>query len=474
MLKKIIIILTACVPAISGICQSDSRLLGNWEGKIRVGTEVRVVFHFVKDSSGNISATTDSPDQGVKAIPCSDVSVQGDSIFLKVPSANGSYSGLITDSVSIRGKLKQGISFELNLKKVDKVAGLNRPQNPQPPFPYISEDIEYDNGAKTLHYGATITIPHGKGPFPAVLLITGSGPQNRDEEIMEHKPFAVLADYLTRKGIIVLRVDDRGVGKSTGDFSKSTTADFAIDAENSLNFLKSRPEVDQKKIGLMGHSEGGMIAPMLAAKRKDIDFIILLAGPGEKISKLVEDQNAALYRSAGINEKAIQSFRPFFQKMVVLINESNDVSTLDKKLESSLNEWRKNTEPAYVLATTRIYNDSSQKLFIETINGTLFTPWFKYFLQFDPQVYLRQLHCKVLALNGEKDLQVASKPNLAGIKESLQKAGTKKYDIVEVPQLNHLFQTCKTCTIMEYGQLEETFSPVALNLVGDWIEKNIK
>jgi len=474
MLKKIIISLTTCIATIPGICQPESRLLGNWEGRIKVGAGVRVVFHFVKDSLGNISATTDSPDQGVRNIPCSNVKIEGDSIFLQVPSANGSYSGLITDSAVIIGKLKQGLSFDLNLKKVDKVTALNRPQNPQPPFPYITEDIEYDNPGKTLHYGATITVPPGKGPFPAVLLITGSGPQNRDEEIMEHRPFAVLADYLTKKGIVVLRVDDRSVGKTTGDFSKATTADFAIDAGNSLDFLKSRPEVDQKKIGLIGHSEGGMIAPMLAAKRKDIDFIILLAGPGEKLSKLMEDQNVALYRSAGINEKAIQSFRPFFQKMVTLINESKDVSVFDKKLEYTLNEWRKGTEPAYVLATTRIYNDSSQHIFIETVNNTLFTPWFKYFLQFDPQVYLSQLRCKVLAVNGEKDLQVASKSNLAAIKIALQKAGTKNYDIIEIPQLNHLFQTCKTCTVMEYGQLEETISPTALNLVGDWIDKNIK
>jgi len=472
-IKKIAIGAIVSMITMTGFCQSESRLLGNWEGKINAGTGIRVVFHFVKDSLGNLSATMDSPDQGAKDIPCNNVKMQGDSVFLQILSANGNYSGLLTDS-TIRGKWKQGLFFKLDLKKVDKITGLKRPQNPQPPFPYKSEDIEYDNKEKTMHYGATITIPPGKGPFPAVLLITGSGAQNRDEEIMEHKPFAVLADYLSRRGVIVLRADDRGVGKSTGDFGSSTTADFAIDAGNSLDYLTSRPEVDAKKIGLIGHSEGGMIAPVLAAKRKDIDFIILLAGPGEKISKLMEDQNAALYQSVGINEKAIHAFRPFFREMVALINESKDSSVFSQKLEMTLDEWRKNTAPAYVLATTRVYNDSSQKVFIESITSTLYTPWFRYFLQFDPQVYLQQLHCKVLALNGEKDLQVASKSNLAAIKQALQKSQAKKYDIIEIPRLNHLFQTCKNCTVMEYGQLEETFSPVALTLLGNWIDKNVK
>jgi pimeloyl-ACP methyl ester carboxylesterase len=232
--------------------------------------------------------------------------------------------------------------------------------------------------------------------------------------------------------------------------------------------------VDTKKIGLIGHSEGGMIAPMLAVKRKDIDFIILLAGPGEKISKLLEDQNAALYQSVGINEKAIQSFRPFFHKMVMLIGESPDISVFNKKLKIELDEWRQKTPAAYVMGTTRIYNDSSQKAFIDGMAGTMYTPWFRYFIQFDPQVYLQQLQCKVLALNGEKDLQVASKSNLAAIKSALQKSRSAKYDVIEIPQLNHLFQTCKTCTVMEYGQLQETFSPVALDMVGKWIDKNVK
>ncbi|MBS1597698.1 MAG: alpha/beta hydrolase [Bacteroidetes bacterium] len=474
MLKKIILFLISCLSIKTSSSQTESRLIGIWEGKIKVGTEIRAIFHFERDSSGNILGGMDSPDQGAKNIPCSDIRLIGDSIFLKIPSLNGSYAGLLADSATINGRWKQGMSFNLNLKKVDKVAGLNRPQNPQPPFPYSSQDIEYDNADRTMHYGATITIPQGKGPFPAVLLITGSGPQNRDEELMEHKPFAVLADYLTRRGVVVLRVDDRGVGKSNGNFSKSTTADFAVDAGNSLDYLKSRPEVNLKKIGLIGHSEGGMIAPMVAVKRKEIDFIILLAGPGEKISKLMEDQNAALYRSAGINEKAIQSFTPFFQKMITIINESNDVSSFDKKIKPVLNEWRKNEPPAHVLATTGIFNDSTQQIFIDAMNNTMFTPWFRYFIRFDPQIYLSQVHCKVLALNGEKDIQVASKPNLAAIKYALQKAGNKKYEIVEIPKLNHLFQTCKACTVTEYGQLEETISPVALNLVGDWIDKNVK
>lgn len=471
---KLILISLLCASRIVGFCQNESKLLGIWEGKIVAGAALRVVFHFSKDSSGNLSATMDSPDQAAQNIACDNIRIDDDSIFLRVPVAHATYSGLLTDTGGILGKWNQGISFPLNLKKVDKVTGLNRPQTPIPPFPYSVEDVEYENANGSMHYGATITIPQGKGPFPAVLLITGSGAQNRDEEIMEHKPFGVIADYLSRRGVIVLRVDDRGVGKTSGDFLRATTVDFTTDAGNSVDYLTKRPEVDQRKIGLIGHSEGGMIAPMLAARRKDIDFMILLAGPGEKISKLMEDQNAALYRSVGINEKAIAAFKPFFRKIVEHIRDSKDVATFDNKVETDLDEWRKNTPPAYVLATTRIYDDSSRKVFIETLNATMYSPWFRYFIQFDPQVYLQQLHCKLLALNGERDLQVASKSNLAAIKSAMERAGNKQSEVIEIPGLNHLFQTCKACTVSEYGQLEETFSPVALRIIAGWIDRNVK
>ena len=238
---KLFFIALSSFLAIAASAQNTSKLFGTWEGKINVGVSLRLVFNFTKDSAGNINGTSYSPDQGNKAIPCSKINIQNDSISFSIESLKVSYAGKFKNDSVITGKLTQGQSFDLTLLKVLKVSALLRPQTPQPPFPYISEDVEYDNADKTLHYGATITIPQGKGPFPAVLLITGSGAQNRDEEIFEHRPFAVIADHLTRQGFIVLRVDDRGTGKSSGGFTDSNHSRFCYRCEHEPELFK-RPE----------------------------------------------------------------------------------------------------------------------------------------------------------------------------------------------------------------------------------------
>ena len=271
---------------ICGIAQSNDRFTGVWEGKLNIGVELRVVFHISDNGKGALVSTTDSPDQSVFGIKCDTTIIIGEKITIEIKELGGSFAGQLLNDSTIDGKIIQGVELPIILKKVSKPSERMRPQTPPPPPPQKSEDIEYDNADQSLHYGATITIPEGKGPFPAAVLITGSGAQNRDEEIMGHKLFAVIADQLTRKGFIILRVDDRGIGKSTGKFGEATSADFAKDVTTSINYLLSRPEVNPKKLGLIGHSEGGMIAPMVAADRKDIDFIILLAGPGVKIIDL--------------------------------------------------------------------------------------------------------------------------------------------------------------------------------------------
>jgi pimeloyl-ACP methyl ester carboxylesterase len=472
-MKFFISCITTIVLGLMASAQSRD-ISGIWEGKLHVSVDLRIVFHFSKDAAGNWTGTMDSPDQNVNGIPCTGVELKGDSLIVQIPSARGKYLGMIVTDSSIGGKWVQGIQIDLVLHKVEKISRLIRPQTPVPPFPYVSEDVEFDNGDKTLHYGATITTPPGPGPFPAVVLITGSGAQDRDETIFEHRPFAVIADYLARRGIIVLRVDDRGMGKSTGSFSKSTSLDFANDVNNSLDYLKTRPKVDTRKLGLIGHSEGGMIAPIVAVQRKDIDFIILLAGPGEKIIELMAEQNAGILISTGINKDAVQSFRDFYPAIPESIVRAKTPEEASVSLDRALKEWIKKTPAAQVLATTGIYNDSSRKKFTETMVGSMYNPWFIYFLSFDPQPWLMQLHCKVLALNGEKDLQVPAVSNLKGIQQALEKSKSDNFEVHAIPGLNHLFQTCKQCTVQEYGQLEETFSPAALQLMGDWIERHIK
>jgi hypothetical protein len=281
------------------------------------------------------------------------------------------------------------------------------------------------------------------------VLITGSGPQNRDEEIFGHKPFAVIADYLARRGVEVLRVDDRAVGKSTGDFLHATSADFAQDVNTSLDFLKQRPEVDTKRIGLIGHSEGGMIAPIVAAGRTDVNFIILLAGPGVKGSVLLAKQNADILLSEGVNAKAVDSFLPVFLGMESDIMDSPDSASLNKSLTQTFDQFRKNTPAPYVLATTNVYNDSTEQAYVKGISTQMNTAWFRYFLSFEPSRYLEKLHCRVLALNGSRDLQVAPDINLGAIKEALHKSHSRHYDLEKIPGLNHLFQTCNKCQVEE-------------------------
>ncbi|MEP6616324.1 MAG: alpha/beta hydrolase [Ginsengibacter sp.] len=469
---KFSICLFFCVPPC--VFAQPVKLKGTWEGKINAGVDLRVVFHFAIDSTGNLSGTTDSPDQGVKGVACSDINVAEDSVHLAVKAFGATYNGKLINDTTITGQLTQGRSIDLILKKVLKVSTYNRPQTPSPPFSYTSEEVEFENVDSSLHYGATLTIPPGKGPFPAVLLITGSGAQNRDEEILEHKPFLVIADALTKRGILVMRVDDRGVGKSSGSFKNASSADFAADVNTSLNYLISRPETDHKHLGMIGHSEGGMIAPMVAVKRKDINFIILLAGPGEKGLKLMEEQNVALLRSAGFSQEAAEDYRSLYHSLATGILKSKNNDEAKKNAYAAVDDWKKITPEKIVVTTTGIHDDSTEKKFVDLTTEAFNSAWFRYFLQFDPTQYLSKLTCKVLALNGEKDVQVQSSTNLAGIRSALAKSKSLAYEAKEIPGLNHLFQHCKRCTVAEYGQLEETFAPEVLHLIGDWILKNVK
>lgn len=264
----------------------------------------------------------DSPDQGAKGISINRVQITGDSVVLELAAANAKYSGRLTSDSTISGQWLQGTAFPLDLKKTSgegTTEALRRPQTPVPPFPYERIDVVFENPDKSIRYGATITRPEGGGPFPALLLLTGSGPQNRDEELYGHKPFAVIADYLTRKGYLVLRVDDRGVGETTGDRSSATSKDFADDAIVALDYLNILPDVDKTKIGLLGHSEGGMLAQMVAARRSEVDFLILMAAPGEKVVDLMTGQNKAVMESMGLPAQAADHYLRLYKPLVSAI-----------------------------------------------------------------------------------------------------------------------------------------------------------
>ena len=368
----------------------QSNFAGTWEGKVTAGVELRVIFTIRQDESHKYTATMDVPDQGIKGIVAGDVVVSNDSIVISIKEFGGSYAGKQIDSTTINGEWRQGISTPLQLKKIEKVQMIQRPQTPLPPFPYKSEDILYSNKDSTIQFGATITIPNGSGPFPAVLLITGSGQQNRDEEIAAHRPFAVIADHLTRNGFIVLRVDDRNMGQTTGDARNATTLDFSDDASTSIDYLKTRKEVDIKRIALLGHSEGGMIAEMLASRRKDIAAIVLLGAPGNSGANILVEQNRMIYRSSGMPEEFVNRYIELYAALITHAKKENSKETIKANVTTEVNNWTEKTPKNIVIATTGILNEQSKQVFIDNFTEVLSLPWIQYFLASSPLPTLKR------------------------------------------------------------------------------------
>lgn len=429
---------------------------GAWLGTLDTGAmKLRVVFHITNTEDG-LTATMDSLDQGMHGLPMTSVSRNGGSLKIEAKQLLGVFEGTISsDQSTIDGKWTQaGNTLPLVLKRTKDVSELEikHPQVPTKPYPYHEEDVTYTNAAQNVTLAATFTTPQGTGPFPAVLLITGSGPQDRDESLLGHKPFLILSDYLTRHGIAVLRADDRGTGKSTGVFGTATTADFATDVEAGIAYLKTRPEVNPHKIGLVGHSEGGIIAPMVAARNKDVAFIVMMAGTGVPGDQVLVAQGEAIQVASGKNPADAAKDAAKEKEMLSLVETEKDPDVLEKELKARM---------------TGDVPEAQVGLQIKQFTS----PWFRYFLTYDPATALRKVTCPVLVINGSLDKQVLPSQNLPAIRKALDEAGNKHVEIDELPGLNHLFQTAKTGAPSEYAQIEETMSPVALEKVSSWILK---
>jgi pimeloyl-ACP methyl ester carboxylesterase len=334
---------------------------------------------------------------------------------------------------------------------------LKRPQTPRKPYPYLEEEVTYENKSDQVKLAATLTMPRGKGPFPAVVLITGSGQQDRNEALLGHQPFLVLADYLTRRGIAVLRADDRGVGGTSRGGPNDTTENYAADALAGVEYLKTRREISLKQIGLVGHSEGGMAAPMAAVKSADVAFIVLLAGPGILGEKLLAEQVGLI--SAAECEKQVAGAVAESERLFAIASQEKDPAVAKQKLQDAA------TQRADA-AKKRL---EAQLKAADAQNAMFLTPWFRYFLSYDPRPTLLKVRVPVLAINGDKDLQVPPREDLAAIEQALKDGGNRDYKIVLLPNLNHLFQTSRTGAISEYAEIEETFAPIALQTIGDWI-----
>ncbi len=346
------------------------------------------------------------------------------------------------------------------------------PQTPVPPFDYKLDSVEYSSRDSLVHLAGTLTYPKGMGPFITLVMITGSGQQDRDETIFGHKPFAVIADYLTKNGFAVLRVDDRGRGKSKGNLMEATSLDFADDVITSIQYLQTRKEVNKNKIGVIGHSEGGFIAPMVYTKYKPLAFIISLAGTGISGGDILLMQQTAPLKGK-VSEQAYNSWYELSGKTLGLIKDqpsAPDSVILPQMKELYINWKSKQTES--VIAELKLEKISPEFYAFQLKQELI--PWMRFFIVTDPTDYWSQVKCPVLALNGDKDIQVEAGPNIAGIRDGLKKAGNNKFNTVIIPGLNHLFQHCEACTIDEYGKLEETFSPQVLTMISDWLNKNIK
>jgi hypothetical protein len=438
---------------------------GIWNGALKVsGIQLRIVFNISKEDNGKYKATMDSPDQGAKDIPVEKIIFQENKIKMEMPALRGEYNGILgSDGNKIEGTWTQsGRSFQLDLERSDKPAVLKRPQEPKEPFPYNSEEVTYKNDEAGNTLAGTFTYPKSEGPFPAVILITGSGPQNRNEELLGHKPFLVLSDYLTRQGIAVLRFDDRGIGKSTGDFSSATSEDFATDVLAGVEYLKTRNEVNKDEIGLIGHSEGGLIAPMVAVKSPDVAFIVLMAGPGLPGDQILLKQSALISKAMGERNENIEKSEKVNKKIYeILKNEPDSLKAHNEIVDIFTNYYNSLSEEDKKKAGDE--NTALQML------KRVESPWFKHFLKYDLRPTLEKVNCPVLAINGEKDLQVPPKEDLEAIKAALIKGGNKNFKTVELKGLNHLFQTAKTGSPTEYNTIDETIAPIALKTIGDWI-----
>ncbi len=466
-MKKIVYLLFALAISFSAIAQD---ITGQWHGILEIpGSPLRLVLNIEKSDTGYTS-TLDSPDQDAKGIPVDTTTFVDGKLEIAANALGLTYTAEWIEH-KLNGTFAQGglvLPLEMARQAIDKPKR-NRPQEPKEPFPYYSEAISFKNPEADIELRGTLTLPDETGRHPVVVLISGSGPQDRNEELAGHKPFLVISDHLTRNNIGVLRFDDRGVGESTGDFTTAISPDFASDVQSAVSYLKTRKEIDMDNIGLIGHSEGAVIAPMVASKNGDIRFIVLMAGTGIPGSEILAMQGKLIGKAAGQSDTVVERSAMIRQRMIDMAIASQDVATLRTDMTSYLKEESQKPESKFLVPEGADVN--------QLIKGQvdfMATPWMVYFLRHDPATVLENVTCPVLAINGENDLQVPAEINLSAIGDALKKAGNEKVTLKELPGLNHLFQESKTGSPSEYGSIEQTFSPLALEVISEWILEQLK
>ena len=436
------------------VLQCNAQIEGYWSGKLNLGpTELELGFD-IKAVENGFSSTLDVPAQGANDLPVDETTFHDNRLEMTMSAMGASYSGELKGN-SIEGAFTQrGMTFPLNLEKSEKEAQQVRPQDPHPPFDYRIEEVTFSNEKEGNTLTGTLTIPAGEGPFPALVLVSGSGQQNRDEELMNHRPFWVIADYLSRRGVAVLRYDDRGMGGSTGEVLNATSLDFSYDAEAAFDFLRNRKEINASQVGILGHSEGGIINFMVAERRPEVAFLVSLAGPAVNGIEVLKEQQAATLRAQGLSEERVQFSGNANAQLLDIIEASSDREEADTLLRQLLKGWGYNEE-----------------LTEQTI-GQMASPWMYYFLKYDPTDAIVKTTCPALLLNGSKDLQVLASQNLPAYERIIAEHGKTNLTLRELPDLNHLFQHCETGSPNEYFTIEETISPEVLERIVEFVKKN--
>lgn len=445
----------------------------NWYGELNVSSTTLPITLTIETKADTTIIMMGSPNQTDQMFGITKQRVTKDSIVFSIKSMGVVYRGKYNEKRdSIFGSFKQGVMLQnLAFGKTNKVYSLSRPQEPKPPYPYIEQELGFKVEGVDYDFKGTLTLPSKEGVYPCVILVTGSGMENRDEEVFAHKPFKVIADYLTRNGIAVYRYDDRGWGAKTIDpkIIDATTFDFANDAQAAFEMLKKQPNIDSKNIGMLGHSEGGAIASICASRNQDLKFIILFAGPGMKGLDVLLQQNEEVFKQQNAPKYVIDVQLASLKKIYELI----DKSLPNEEIKKLMNEWFDSESKKYTKEEWKNIQFSSEASRIQFVS-MLTSEWMKTFLKLDPADYLSKVNQPVFALNGTKDVQVLSKYNLPAIENAMKQAKNEHFSQYKAEGMNHLFQECKTCTVEEYSKIEQTISPIVLDKLRDFIKENLK
>ena len=432
--------------------QSKAQIEGYWKGQLDLGAQKLEMAFDIKSAENGYSATLDVPAQGASDIPVDETVFQDNRLLLTLTAMGATYSGALNEG-RIEGDFTQhGMTFPLNLEKGAKESLQVRPQDPQPPFNYRIEEVTFANPKEGNTLTGTLTTPEGEGPFPAMVLVSGSGQQNRDEELMNHRPFWVIADYCARNGVAVLRYDDRGMGGSTGEVENATSLDFSYDAEAAFDFLRKQEHIDASRVGILGHSEGGVINFMVSARRPEVAFLVSLAGPSVNGIEVLKAQGEAIYRAQGLPEEAIAFTSATNNQLYGIIEKSESREEADSLLRRLVKGWGYNEE------------------LTEQTVSQLTMPWMYYFMKYEPAEAIVKTNCPALLLNGSKDLQVIASQNLPGYERIIAEHGKTNLTLRELPDLNHLFQHCETGSPNEYFEIEETISPEVLEMIVEFVK----